>query len=370
MVTTRILKEKVTKILTIVQQLDNEYLNAIERDILLQELRDLYSFILLDNACETTINESQHCDEIPSENIDTDEVVKADVEPEQPAQDNAITIAFDDFDYDYSDIIGSKKKKKNAFQVEEISQVAAENVVVETTVEHINEKVETIADNVSEKELVVDSKLSELKIESPILNHASEPVSSVEKVQPEPQIFVANDVYIQEVTKPEVTKTPEPKVETKPETKPEPKVETKPESKIAVKSEPKGEEKPIFENVVKTEVSSNETSPMTLGEQLGQTRQSSLNDRFATSKTTDLSSRFAQKPIDDIKSAMGLGDRFRYVKELFQGNGMKFDETVAYLNGLDNLAEAKDYIAQTLNCDMEADITADFLNIVARKYIK
>ena len=110
-------------------------------------------------------------------------------------------------------------------------------------------------------------------------------------------------------------------------------------SEEPVAEEPKPEEVHVEEPVVEApkeetpvEKEKTETTHITLGEQLGQSRQSSLNDKFASSKPIDLSGSIGLKPISDIKSSIPLGERFRFTRMLFSGNGVAFDSTVAALN--------------------------------------
>ncbi|MBR3946494.1 MAG: hypothetical protein IKJ56_05245, partial [Bacteroidales bacterium] len=99
MATASDLKEKVTKILSIVEGVDNEHVNLIEKDILLQEVRELYSEILLmktegSASSEPIVEEKKEVvDETP---------VKEEEETTEPP---VIAIPFDDADFDFHDIL-------------------------------------------------------------------------------------------------------------------------------------------------------------------------------------------------------------------------------------------------------------------------
>ena len=132
------------------------------------------------------------------------------------------------------------------------------------------------------------------------------------------------------------------------------------------------EEKPIQsmeETVVAAEPEKVEPTRLTLGEQLGQTRQESLNDKFANNKSADLSSRIGLKPISDIRSSIGLGERYRFTRMLFSGNGSAYDAAVAKLNEMSSIEEAENYVRTNFYWDMESPIVADFMNIVRRRYL-
>ena len=163
----------------------------------------------------------------------------------------------------------------------------------------------------------------------------------------------------------------------------QPTIETEePEVEEPIVNDPVAEETPVVEApiapepVVETpqnvelkpvEPEKPEPTHITLGEQLGQSRQSSLNDKFASNKP--LEGSLGLKPISDIKSAIPLGERFRFTRMLFSGNGPAFDSTVAALNGMSSIEAADNYIRTNFSWDMDSPVVADFMNIVRRRYL-
>jgi hypothetical protein len=114
---------------------------------------------------------------------------------------------------------------------------------------------------------------------------------------------------------------------------------------------------------------SNNTEPKkTLGEQLGANKRS-INEAFAQTKhSNDIASKIQQKPVTDIKAAIGIGDRFLFIKELFNGDNEKFNQTITLLNGMEKYEMALQYLTETFNWDTEETTVHQFLNIVSRKY--
>ncbi len=352
MVTAVDLKEKVTKILTIIEHLDNENINQIEKDILLQELRELYSSVLL--------VETEAC---ASENNDLLEYVE-----ESPAKENDASASVDECEIDVSDLfdfddveIQSEEKESEVEQ----EAVAAES---EEHLEEVAEKEETDAfaeENIDEETVAEDDVEKNDDETLPFDDEVEETAeqSAEEQVEAEP----ADDPF-GDVEEPAVEEIVEQKVEVAEET-----VEQTSMPEEVVMEEPKEPEaakpaEPVVENREEPKPAEPEKS-ITLGEQLGQTRQTSLNDMLATQKQSDLSGAYGQKPISDIKAAIALGDRFRYTRILFDGKAEMFEKTVTNLNGLKSIEEAYDYVKAEFAWDMESAAVTDFMNIVRRRYL-
>ena len=378
MATASDLKEKVTKILKIVEGVDNEHVNLIEKDILLQEVRELYSDIML---LKTDVSAPvEPAAEVKEEIVEETPVQVEEKTTEPPV----IAIPFDDGDFDFHELLKRDEEREEP--------KAVEPVVEEPVVEPVEEPVAENNDNPVAEEPVVEEQ--EVLVE----NEEESPEVEVEElsediVDEEPQ---TDDGYFEESSASSEFDDDEQMDDDDADDEPveefadEQNEETEQlvddvQEDIEPVAEPEAEHE---ETVVETPVAEpampapTESVPMperepekqeavhlTLGEQLGQSRQESLNDRFANNKPIDLSSRIGLKPITDIKAAIGLGERYRFTRMLFSGNGAAFDSTVASLNGMSNIEEAENYLRTTYNWDMESPIVADFMNIVRRRYL-
>lgn len=107
----------------------------------------------------------------------------------------------------------------------------------------------------------------------------------------------------------------------------------------------------------------------TVGETLGQNKRS-LNERLADNSKNDVASKISQKPVTDIKAAIGIGDRFLYIRELFNGNNDTFEQTVTHLNSLNSFDDAESYIRSNFDWDDSDETVLNFVSVVKRKYIK
>ena len=87
----------------------------------------------------------------------------------------------------------------------------------------------------------------------------------------------------------------------------------------------------------------------------------------ATSKGQDIA--VYGTPVDDINKAMGINDRFLYMRELFGGNKMAFDAAIETVNAASSYNQAYEYFRQTYGWD-EGDATVEaFLKAVHRRFL-
>ena len=74
-----------------------------------------------------------------------------------------------------------------------------------------------------------------------------------------------------------------------------------------------------------------------------------------------------QNKVADLKQAVSIADRFRFQRELFDGNGEKFSKSLADFNEMETLEQAQNYIVQNLKLDLENPVVQSFINILKRK---
>ena len=422
MATASELKAKITKILTIVEYLEDENISVIEKDILLQAIRELYSDILLTRT-DVSVDEKPMLEE----EKEVEEEAPAEVE-EKISEPPVIAIPFDAGEIDFSDLLNVKPKEENAeaqeenieteapeenfvsedVPVDEVPEEETEQVVVEDNelgleyseeedvpAEDIEPEEETEEHNYDfenkdfegqDSENIDGSDVMEDEPDSDdldeILNEEQDSEVQDEAIENEEFDTASNleETITDEEEQSVFEEEPLPE-EQEDENVENPIVESQPVeeefvSEEPVAEEPKSEEVHVEEPVVEApkeetpvEKEKTETTHITLGEQLGQSRQSSLNDKFASSKPIDLSGSIGLKPISDIKSSIPLGERFRFTRMLFSGNGVAFDSTVAALNEMSSIEEADSYIRANFSWDMDSPVVVDFMNIVRRRYL-
>jgi hypothetical protein len=74
-----------------------------------------------------------------------------------------------------------------------------------------------------------------------------------------------------------------------------------------------------------------------------------------------------QNKVLDLKQAVSIADRFRFQRELFDGNGENFSKALTDLNEMETLEQAQNYIVENLKFDLENPVIKAFIEILKRK---
>jgi hypothetical protein len=73
--------------------------------------------------------------------------------------------------------------------------------------------------------------------------------------------------------------------------------------------------------------------------------------------------------IGNLLTAMGLTDRFQYIKVLFHDNQNLFTDTLEKLNQMPSLNAAADFISSHFQWDVENELVIRFLHLVKRRFL-
>jgi hypothetical protein len=79
----------------------------------------------------------------------------------------------------------------------------------------------------------------------------------------------------------------------------------------------------------------------------------------ATISNTELQEKLALDPIKDLKSAIGINDKFQFIATLFNGDEKAFEQAIKTINGFKIYAEAQFWIKSNLREQNKWDETAD-----------
>jgi hypothetical protein len=89
----------------------------------------------------------------------------------------------------------------------------------------------------------------------------------------------------------------------------------------------------------------------------------------APKKHTHIASVLHTKPLLNIEDAIGLNDKFLFIRELFKSNSGHYKETIEILNKSADHTAALDYIEKNFTWDPENEVTVKFLDLVRRRHI-
>ena len=95
-----------------------------------------------------------------------------------------------------------------------------------------------------------------------------------------------------------------------------------------------------------------------------------INETLAQQKTgSDLSSKLQTTPLTSIVSGIGLNDKFLYIRELFGGDGNLYNNAVKYLDTVNSLEEALNFINSQFDWDENNETVQKFVSLVHRRHV-
>ncbi|HDP75202.1 MAG TPA: hypothetical protein ENN49_04915 [Bacteroidales bacterium] len=82
----------------------------------------------------------------------------------------------------------------------------------------------------------------------------------------------------------------------------------------------------------------------------------------------DMQSKLQNKPITDLAKAIGINDKFLFIKELFGGDADLYNQTIKHINQLTDLNEAIIYIHENFEWEADNETAMAFIDLVRRKF--
>ena len=95
-------------------------------------------------------------------------------------------------------------------------------------------------------------------------------------------------------------------------------------------------------------------------------KEKSVND-IMSDDLSKLEHKLSNRPVASIKSAIGINDRFQYIRELFEGSADNFVKAVADLDSMEDIKEAVDYL-QTNFKWKKNDTSLKFIGLIKRRF--
>lgn len=146
-----------------------------------------------------------------------------------------------------------------------------------------------------------------------------------------------------------------------------------PEEK-STKEEPEEEpHTPVQEADIQTEktrnVSDKQESPEIVADRFQNTKTFMHDNLVKKQAKSDVSSKMQSKPIHDLNKAIGVNDKFLFVRELFEGNRDRYHEALQIINEIPTYEEAETYISESFDWNWEKPEVKKFMDLVKRKFI-
>jgi hypothetical protein len=74
-------------------------------------------------------------------------------------------------------------------------------------------------------------------------------------------------------------------------------------------------------------------------------------------------------PVSSLPKAIGINDKFRFIKELFGGDSDLYNETVKRLDSIGSLVSAISYIESNFSWDKNSDSVKQLISLIRRRYM-
>lgn len=82
-----------------------------------------------------------------------------------------------------------------------------------------------------------------------------------------------------------------------------------------------------------------------------------------------IASSIAHQKITDLRTVISIADRFRFQRELFDGNGERMNQAISDFDAFGSMEEAQKYIAKKFKWNETDENVTDFLSLLQRRYL-
>jgi len=94
-----------------------------------------------------------------------------------------------------------------------------------------------------------------------------------------------------------------------------------------------------------------------------------LNEQIGSTRGEDNVSKIIKtKPLANLDDAIGVNDKFLFIREIFNGSPESYNQAIERLNGVKTFADARDVLMSYSDDNKETRIVKQFLDIVKRKF--
>ena len=169
----------------------------------------------------------------------------------------------------------------------------------------------------------------------------------------------------------EVYAATQPEVKVEKEVEKEPEIEPlKPEIKPEPIADEVNEERAAF-RIENNIIPSNQISLIDSIEEIKE-MEKSLNDAFGE-KRPSLAQKLHQKPIANLKTAITINQKFKFISTLFQNDSSAFETALDRINGCSTFLEADEYIqngpGDRFEWEMKSPTAKEMMELVERRFL-
>lgn len=353
----RIINEQLSRIATLVESWKSgNTVSAIERDIALSILRSLYDNI-------GNINAEQHCD---SGNTRPDKAVVVEAEHQEKTKAERDVEAETESDASFDDALDIDALLGLSAPIGDVADKTEEEEAAEA--ERVEEAVKEIEE--------IEEKATEEAIEEGAASGSSESTQR-SKIG---GLFDIDDIPVRSRSSRKMislynTPAQQPKAEPQHNT---PKPESTPAAEIreVVDREVKIDATPtVVEHHKETEPSAEESAQKSIAEVVVAASEDKRLGEVLGGGITTLADKMASEEqpttpfnrISDLHKAIGLNDKFLMIRDLFDGDTERYNDTIDTLNEFDDLDECMIYIVENFAWNPDSEGAKLLVSLIERK---
>jgi len=124
------------------------------------------------------------------------------------------------------------------------------------------------------------------------------------------------------------------------------------------------QEKAVQQELELDEYTADDVQNKRLGDSFS--KEKSVND-LITDDAQKLEQKISNMPVASIQAAIGINDRFQFIRELFEGSSEKYVETVTKLDSMTELKEAVAYLQQNFKWK-KTEVSLKFVSLIKRRF--
>lgn len=93
-----------------------------------------------------------------------------------------------------------------------------------------------------------------------------------------------------------------------------------------------------------------------------------LNDQLQNQSSEVIGEKLNTSKLSDIQSAIGINDRFLFIRELFENNSDAYNECINFINNTNDLNAIERHFQSKTNWDFENPTVIQFMELTKRKF--
>lgn len=93
-----------------------------------------------------------------------------------------------------------------------------------------------------------------------------------------------------------------------------------------------------------------------------------LNDQLQKKSTEVIGEKLINNKLSDIQTAIGINDRFLFIRELFENNLEAYNSSIKFINETGNISVIEEHFKNNTNWDFENPTVIQFMELTKRKF--